>query len=306
MTENPALQAFFASLNTEADLEALRVAQHEEGLYVEFKRKSNPDEGTPSKNDKEHFSVALSGFANADGGVLIWGMGTAKAGDGIDRADSLHPIADHTTFAARLGDVLPNATQPIVQGVQIVPIAGTNGRGYVKCLVPASLMPPHRSVLSTHLYYRRTSSRHVRMEHYELEDVFGRRLRPSLQLQVEFAARADGDPLEEIRLSVLNVGRGVARHMGLMIAFNDCAIVSISGHGLQDISSLNDSRPVVQHYDPITVIHANGVFASLGRVVLSRANKVIPLRFNVRWYAENAQTRDVDLEMHLGQKMRLT
>jgi hypothetical protein len=50
------------------------------------------------------------------------------------------------------------------------------------------------------------------MEHYELEDVFGRRLRPVLFLDFELHPRATDDPYEELRFYLSNEGRGLAKH----------------------------------------------------------------------------------------------
>ena len=61
-----------------------------EDLHLEFKEKA--DRRTPEldKNDAANFSKALSGFANSDGGVLLWGVSTDDDG----RANGLHPISD--------------------------------------------------------------------------------------------------------------------------------------------------------------------------------------------------------------------
>ena len=56
--------AFFESLQTEADLNAL-IGNEKEGLYVEFKMKKNRSHGNLDDSDKWQFSRALSGFANS-------------------------------------------------------------------------------------------------------------------------------------------------------------------------------------------------------------------------------------------------
>jgi predicted HTH transcriptional regulator len=105
------LQRLFESLASEAELQALVDEQREEGLYLEFKQKADRRNGDLSETEKKGFSKALSGFANADGGVVVFGIETSKDVDGVDRATSLKPITDHTRFRARLMDsnsILPN------------------------------------------------------------------------------------------------------------------------------------------------------------------------------------------------------
>jgi hypothetical protein len=45
----------------------------EEGLYLDFKQKS--DRWGPALNDdKANLAKAISGFANTDGGLIVWGV----------------------------------------------------------------------------------------------------------------------------------------------------------------------------------------------------------------------------------------
>jgi hypothetical protein len=54
-------------------------------------------------------------------------------------------------------------------------------------------MVPHRAMLADREYWRRTSNGFRRMKHYELEEVFERRLRPVLGFKVELRSRPDQD-----------------------------------------------------------------------------------------------------------------
>src|SRR3990172_481244 len=194
------LDRLFESLLSEADLDAMVQDRREEDLHLEFKQKEDRRHGDLGDGDKKAFSKAMAGFANADGGVLVFGIETARSQDGVDRAVSLKPITDHHRFRSRLLDSILNTTQPVVDDVKVEAIDSTSspGSGFVKCLIPQSVKPPHRAILADHHYWRRVSTGHRRMEHYELEDVFGRRLRPSLKLMLELRPRPDGDPHEEL------------------------------------------------------------------------------------------------------------
>src|SRR5882724_3906735 len=140
-----ALHRLFASLATEASLDALVQGRREEDLYLEFKQKADRRNGDLSDGDRRAFSKALSGFANADGGILVFGIETAKGGEGVDRAVSLKPITDHARFRGRLLDSILNATQPVVDDVRVETIDTDANSGYVKILVPQSVKPPHRA-----------------------------------------------------------------------------------------------------------------------------------------------------------------
>jgi hypothetical protein len=297
---NSALTALFDSLTTEAALDKLVQDGREEGLYLEFKQKVDRRTGDLADGDRRAFSKAVAGFANADGGVLIFGVETAKTADGIDRAFALKAIQDHQRFRARLMDSILNTTQPVVDGVRIESIPSASEEGYVKCLIPQSDKPPHRATLADHQYWRRISTGHRRMEHYELEDVVGRRLRPSLRLALELRLRPDPDEHEELHFYFLNEGKGVAKHSGLLCSLTDVRIAGTNGQGLGDQSFLNGGVPTVVYDDPHAVIHANGIARALGHAILRRENRGAEISLQVTWYAENMDTRRRQLRVTPG------
>jgi hypothetical protein len=287
------LQHLFESLSTEASLVALVQDKREEDLHLEFKQKADRRNGDLSEPERRAFSKAVSGFANADGGVLVFGIETTRGVDGVDRAVSLKPIDGHAKFRAKLMDSILNATHPVADDIRIECIDSTTDEsGYVRCLIPPSSKPPHRAILADHQYWKRVSTGHRRMEHYELEDVFGRRLRPRLKLFIEQLPRDCSDQLVDVRLFLLNEGRGVARHAGFLCRFqSDCTVQDCIGIGLANITSINNGSPVVTYANDTSVIHANGIYLSTGQIVLRRENAALPLHVSVSWYAEDTEAR---------------
>src|SRR5262245_39865293 len=114
MAPNGELAQFFASLGTEADLQRLVDERIREGIYLEFKQKKNRSHGSLDDSDKFQFSRALSGFANSDGGVLVWGVATDKH----ECAEKLKPITDPAAFLAVLKKSILQTTQPVVDDVR--------------------------------------------------------------------------------------------------------------------------------------------------------------------------------------------
>ena len=208
-------ERIFESLRTEADLLTLTAEGREEDLLLEFKQKQNDETWRMDEDDRKNFSKALSAFANAAGGVLVFGVRTSSAADGIDRAHSLKSIAGHHQFSGCLQDSVVTTTQPIIEGVRIECIdSATAGRGYVKCLVPQSCRPPHRAMKASNQYWSRTSRGSRQMEHFELEDVFGRRLRPVLVLDLELARLNSDSNVRVLTFRCRNEGRAMARFVG--------------------------------------------------------------------------------------------
>jgi hypothetical protein len=292
-----AAEILFQSIASETDLGVLVHERREEGLYLEFKQKSDRRNGNIEEKEQIAFSKALSGFANADGGVLIFGVETKKGADGIDRAHSLKSILDHDRFRARLIDALNSYTQPLVEGVRIESIAGDENHGYVKCLIPASDRTPHRAMQAQREYWSRGAAGFRKMEHYEIADAFGRRLRPSLRLVVEL--RPHGNEVAEIHFYMLNEGRGVAKHSGMIVTFEGVTVRNVGGAGMQNGTSFNDNRPTVQFYDGTSVIHPNGVMRYLGHAVLQFRTADLSVLFKPMVFAEDMETKN-------GQILRAT
>ena len=299
------LHRLFASLATEANLEALVKERREEDLYLEFKQKADRRNGDLSDGDRRAFSKALSGFANADGGILIFGIETAKSAEGIDRAVSLKAITDHARFRGRLLDSILNTTQPVVDDVRVESIDADANSGYVKILVPQSVKPPHRAILAEHLYWRRVLTGHRRMEHYELKDTFGRRMRPALRVFVELRPRPDGDPHEELHFLLLNEGRGVARHVGFLCKLGPEATIQQAQGGLQDVSHFNAGSSTVSYTNDTSVIHSNGIYLAAGHATVLRENKGAPLTIEVTWYSESMETRRAEATIAPGSRYSL-
>ncbi len=87
-----------------------------EDLYLEFKQKHDSSHAQLENDDKSNFSRALSGFANSDGGILIWGIETNKKDESVK---SLKPITDVDGFIRSLKSSLINFVQPFVDNVLI-------------------------------------------------------------------------------------------------------------------------------------------------------------------------------------------
>lgn len=216
----------FDSLTNELSLQKLIDEKQTEGLYLEFKQKKNNSNGELENEDKKNFSEGLSQFANSDGGVQIWGIETKKPGD---FAASLKPIKEVGKFFDRLSSYLKDAVQPIVDGllIEIIYRDSTEDVGYIKILIPYSEKTPHRS-MSSREYYKRNIQGKYRLEHFDLEDMFGRRQKPALSLELENKNKIDFQKMIEnvdaegylppinFEIYLVNNGRAIGR---------DCMII---------------------------------------------------------------------------------
>ena len=132
------------------------------------------------------------------------------------------------------------------------------------------------------------------MEHFDLEDSFGRRPHPALTLIVELMPRAGEDPHEEVHFSFRNDGRGLARHVGATIEFSPDVRIAGTSPGWYNNTALNQGRPVAGYADNQGVLHAIPVISRAGTITIRRDSKGGALQFTARWYCEAMNLRTFD------------
>jgi len=246
-TVEPAVH-LYNQLNTVDDIRGL--VGKEENLLLEVKRATVP----MSDDDKKNLSIALSGFANSSGGVLIFGLLAVKAdNDEPDIISKEEPIKDLDRFLPEVQSLIGEAVFPIVDKVQAkaVRYAGDLSRGFVLVLIPESDRGPHRAMLkkTSKQYYKRAGDSFYMMEHFDLADMFGKRRRPDLRVRwrlghISFSL--DKPYRFAIILGLENTGRGIARYPLLEMRSMSGALLfdyGIDGNRHQGLPLLEGDRP---------------------------------------------------------------
>lgn len=274
------LREFFESLATEEALRELVREQRPEDIHLEFKQKKDRSRPELDDSDAFQFSRALSGFANSDGGMLVWRVETDKE----ERAKRLRPISSVRDFQGRLKKSLLNTVQPVVDGIWIDVVATDDDAtaGYVKCLVPASDKSPHRAMQAGREYFKRSTEGFYRLEHFDLEDMFGRRPVPRIALETRIVQRGTtggggGTTYRGLLiLSIVNRGRGSARAPYLAVATAPPYAIARygldgNGHeGLPRIQTADDRRVIYSSSD--IVIHPGVSYETAAIEIAGRAN----------------------------------
>lgn len=260
-----------------------------EDLHLDFKTVA--DARLSSRDDRRSLAVALSGYANSDGGLIVWGVEARPNADGVDCAAAVREIPQVPLLLTRLNDLTGQSVSPLVDGVEHKAIIVEGAAGVCVSYIPASDSGPHMAKGGEDRYYKRSGSSFYRMEHFDLEDMFGRRQRPSLSLRIDLVPRLGDDPHEEVSFSIINVGRGMAKHAGFMCRFwPDVKVAGVRGH-LNDVTALNRGAPIVSYQDSVGVVHPNGIASSAGHAIIQRSAKGDPLKIRVSVYCENMRVR---------------
>ncbi len=264
----------------------------EENTYLEFKTVNRAD--LTHNDDKKNLAKALSGFSNSSGGLVVWGI-VARNTDGIDCAVGTQEINNLPSFVSRLNELTGSAVSPIVEGVRHKSIPSTGDRGFGVTLVPESESGPHMAKLGEDRYYKRSGDSFYRMEHYDLEDMFGRRKKPKLNLTTRLVGRGASTT---IILGIENAGRGTAK--APYIAFNVTApfaprLFGLDGNGNDGLPKLHFGQRLQHRYGasgnfvihPGTTHEVTSVDLGMGARVESIPNEEIIIEYEIS--AEDSQ-----------------
>jgi hypothetical protein len=275
-----------------------------EDLHLDFKA----PESMKNRDARRDFAKALSGFANSDGGVIVWGVDARKTSEEeADAACGLKLIEGIKAFVSDLQTLTGQAANPSVDGVlhEALEIPDARGRGYAKTLVPASESTPHMAKLAEDRYYKRNGSSFKRMEHFDLEDMFGRRPKPKLDLYTDLrrggrsGAGAGRQSECIVVVGILNTGRRCARAPYLAIRVNSeyqhclfwggpgmaiCGIPRVLAAGPQDPSERRFAG------DPNVILHPDVPFevAGVSRTISDKDTELPDLRIEFRIHAMDA------------------
>jgi hypothetical protein len=218
-----------------------------EDLHLEFK----VVRGGFERDHRRNLATAASGFANSDGGIVVWGIDARTNEDGVDAAHELVPIRRVKVVHGQLHEHTRQAANPTVDGIEHRVISAGDDDGYLVTLVPMSMSGPHMAGLGESRYFKRSGSTFYRMEHFDVADMFGKRQRPELVVELDYTK--DSSSTGEIHnyelvATVKNTGRVMARFFRIIFSFPSIAKgwpqVSPSTTFLSRIEHTNTETPL--------------------------------------------------------------
>lgn len=158
-----------------------------------------------NRDERKTLAEAISGFANSAGGLIVWGVEAKPGADKVDCAQRPVPLDQPKLFMSRLVSYSASAVSPVVDGVDHRLVNGPGGP-FALTHVPESSSGPHMAKLGEDRYFKRNGDKFLRMEHFDIADMFGRRRRPALKLFLE--KQGNG---ETLLVTIRNEGRGIAK-----------------------------------------------------------------------------------------------
>lgn len=270
-----------------------------EGMHVDYKQKRDRRRAKLDEDDKKNLAKAVSGFTNSGGGILVWGI--------EDKSISPKPIQEIQGFVSQVTELASQVTDPIAQGIQShwIPADNDPSAGFGLIHIPESTLPPHRVVLKQEglqgNYYIRSGSSFVVASHTQLEDMFGRRPKPTLDLSLRLnpGGSAGGRQHFDLVLGIQNSGRASARAPFLSVkvmtpyTISEYGIDGNRNFGLDPIARSHGSDEIGYGSSSTSVIHP-GVTLDVAAVSLkipfeAKPSEISSVEIKYRIAAENSQ-----------------
>lgn len=218
-----------------------------EDLHLDFKRKAHPKEARLSDDDRRNYSKALSGFANSDSGIIVWGVGAPGSGSS---ERSKHPISPVKGFAEYLDSFISRLVSPSIVGAENLVIFEDESEdaGYVISYIPKSARAPHRAESEglKHYYMRYGESFKI-AEHFELEFIFGKRNIPDVSVfwgvEIEHTQSAKKTTEYDclLRIGVKNQGKAIAKYGCMRMRYDSISFYQVDHDLKSDL--IHYSRP---------------------------------------------------------------
>ena len=163
----------------ETAIDELIETRQSEELFLDFKRSGDNGEGKHlHQSDRDNLAKAISGFANSDGGVIIWGIECSdKSGQG-DLPSAKHYIKDVKKFKSKVESVISGLTLPAHNKIENLTISiNAKDDGLVVTYIPAFTTNPIQAIHTKHFYVRAGSS-FMPAPYQVLAGMFGRKPQP--------------------------------------------------------------------------------------------------------------------------------
>ena len=203
------------------DFEAFLQQGNEEHQNLEYKprgmlvRQNDSIIKSTNRWDVVGFSVlakVVAGFANAEGGLLVLGVAELEEKyEGViikKRPGAVKPLPLNVTREMIENQLLARI-KPTVEGITIVPIYPDETHVIYLIDVPQSIRIPHR--VDELFYYQRMGFSTHELQHFQIADLFGKRLAPDLEVELKWGGGTDDHFI--VHPMIRNRGRAVAKYV---------------------------------------------------------------------------------------------
>ncbi len=297
-------QALFESLSTWQSIEDLVSTGEAESQLLECKAPHSP---ILDKGFKAQLGTILSGFANAGGGVVVFGVSTSnKLHSGLDVLAQIEPIAECTKFAQRIDRILATLTTPVVPcpPVRVLKKSSKDSKGVAVLLVPGTSGDPVQSIDDKRICIR-VGAEFVDMPYPMIKRMFAGSEAPDIApIFDDRLVTRESNGAWRVPLILGNSASRAGRDIDVTVTVeNPDACSSIIAQHLADISDINPGEKTFSaHQD--RPLH-RGFNVVIGALVFEmkkgvRAKRVVTLAITV--YCSGMRARRWRMRVQLAKK----
>ena len=239
-----------------AEIQRLIEDRAQESLYLEFKR---GDALGRQNNQRAELIKDVTGFANADGGRIIYGIAESRPVDGVAAAESLAPVVDATITREWLSSTIHDHTSPRLHDFDIEEIAVPGGRVLVVDIKAAGTA--HQTLVGDLRYYQRVGVTTRPLEDFRIRDLMSRGTRPTAEVAVRTQNHGISADLHRysLRVAITNVGNVTMEKWWLNVDV-PASVFHDSRHRGQNLAQLH---PMYHHMVQMVNLPERGEFARL-------------------------------------------
>jgi hypothetical protein len=199
-----------------AEVHRMIAAPVVEELFLDYKRASTTlPSAKLSEDDRKNLGKAIAGFANSEGGVIVWGVDCRHTVHG-DVPTGPAPITQPVALKTLIDGALGGLTLPAHSGVENLALEDTpRTEGFVITHIPIGLHVPYQALYPRQEYYIRAGSSFLPTPHAVLAGLFGRAPQPNVAPVIRFNVAEGSKPtvIFNLGVSVTNDGRGIAEEI---------------------------------------------------------------------------------------------
>lgn len=201
------------------DLRSLIDNEIEESTELEYKRKFADD-----KNQRRaDIAKDVSAMANANGGIIIYGLNEKEGTMGHSIPEKVTPISVSIMSKDQLTQIISSNISPKIKDIDITYISVNDKNGVFVVKIPKSYTA-HQSLISHHYHIRRNATIEI-MEDYEIRDVMNRQQNPRLCIDgcLLYKVKNDNDSAHvtyNFMAKIQNIGNSVCQVYKLNVYLN--------------------------------------------------------------------------------------
>lgn len=201
------------------DVRSLIDNEIEESTELEYKRNFTDD-----KNRRRgDIAKDVSAMANANGGIIIYGLNEKDGTMGHSIPEKITPISVSIMSKDQLTQIISSNISPKIKDIEITYLPVDDENGVIVVKIPKSYTA-HQSLVSHYYHIRRNATIEI-MEDYEIRDVMNRQQNPRLCIDGCLLHKVENDndtahATYNFMAKIQNIGNSVCQVYKLNVYLN--------------------------------------------------------------------------------------